>query len=258
MRPAKRARLLSILNAFWLMLVSANGVAQPAIDGVEFQSEETRKLQNDSFANPGLLWRDAGEALFFKKQGKTDTACAQCHGAEELVGAATRYPRFDKTLNRLINLPQRINWCRTTQQQSESLAYESEALLSLTTFIAHLSNGMQPAVIIDGDSQQFFAAGQDYYFQRRGQLNLACNHCHINHVGQQLRGDKLSQGHGNGYPAYRFEWQSLGSLHRRLRACNRGVRAEPFAAGSAQYVNLELYLAWRARELPLTVPAVRR
>jgi sulfur-oxidizing protein SoxA len=36
-----------------------------------------------------------------------------------------------------------------------------------------------------------------------------------------------------------------------------GVRAEPAAWGSAELVELELYLAWRARGLPVETPAVR-
>ncbi|MEO1119422.1 MAG: sulfur oxidation c-type cytochrome SoxA, partial [Pseudomonadota bacterium] len=61
-----------------------------------------------------------------------------------------------------------------------------------------------------------------------------------------------------GYPAYRFEWQSLGSLHRRLQFCNAGVRAETLPGGHPTYLDLELYLAWRAGNLPLEAPAVRR
>ena len=50
----------------------------------------------------------------------------------------------------------------------------------------------------------------------------------------------------------------MGSLHRRLRACYQGVRAEPPVGGSPELVNLELYLAWRAQGLPIETPAVRR
>jgi sulfur-oxidizing protein SoxA len=37
-----------------------------------------------------------------------------------------------------------------------------------------------------------------------------------------------------------------------------GIRAEPFAAGSPELLNLELYLAVRGRGLPVETPAVRR
>jgi sulfur-oxidizing protein SoxA len=43
-----------------------------------------------------------------------------------------------------------------------------------------------------------------------------------------------------------------------LRFCNIGVGAEPFDAGSVEYLELELFLAWRARGLAMETPAVRR
>ena len=76
--------------------------------------------------------------------------------------------------------------------------------------------------------------------------------------GQQLRGQPISQGHSNAYPAYRLEWQAVGSLQRRLRNCNIGVRAEPYPYGAQEYVNLELFLAWRASGLRIETPGVRR
>ena len=111
---------------------------------------------------------------------------------------------------------------------------------------------------IDGPARRFFEAGRDDYYRRRGQLNLACHHCHELNWGRMLRGDRLSQGHGTGYPAYRLEWQTLGSLHRRLRACNLAIRAQALPYGAPEYVNLELFLAWRAAGLFLEAPAVRR
>ena len=54
-----------------------------------------------------------------------------------------------------------------------------------------------------------------------------------------------------------LEWQTLGSLQRRLRNCMFGMRAEPYAYGSPEHVELELYLMWRARGLAVEAPAVR-
>jgi sulfur-oxidizing protein SoxA len=130
--------------------------------------------------------------------------------------------------------------------------------LALTAYVAYQSRGMPVQVVVDGPARPFFEAGRDIYVARRGQLNLACGQCHEDNWGKQLRGDRLSQGHGNGYPIYRLEWQGLGSLQRRLRNCNVGVRAEPYPYGAQEYVNLELFLAWRARGLTVETPGVRR
>ena len=50
----------------------------------------------------------------------------------------------------------------------------------------------------------------------------------------------------------------MGSTHRMFGWCNDAMRAEPYALGSEEYLNLELYVAWRGRGLPIETPAVRR
>ena len=61
----------------------------------------------------------------------------------------------------------------------------------------------------------------------------------------------------NGFPTYRLKWQKPGSIHRRFRGCNKQVRATPYGYGSDEYVNLELFVAWRGNGLPVETPAVR-
>jgi sulfur-oxidizing protein SoxA len=105
--------------------------------------------------------------------------------------------------------------------------------------------------------EPFRARGEALFRRRQGQLNLSCANCHDDNPGRQLGGNAIPQGHPTGYPLYRLEWQGLGSLQRRLRNCMAGVRAEPYAYGSPEYVELELYLMHRARGMPLETPAVR-
>ena len=74
----------------------------------------------------------------------------------------------------------------------------------------------------------------------QGQLNLSCAQCHDDNWGKHLAGNVVPQGHPTGYPVYRLEWQSLGSLQRRLRNCMIGMRAESYAYGAPEYVDMEL------------------
>jgi sulfur-oxidizing protein SoxA len=113
-------------------------------------------------------------------------------------------------------------------------------------------------VAIDGPARSFFEAGRTLYYEQQGQLDLSCAQCTSKAGASACGAETISQGHPNGFPAYRLEWQTLGSLHRRLRACFQGVRAEPFASGTPELINLELYLAWRAQGLAVETPAVRR
>ena len=203
----------------------------PARSGLEFQSADTQALQRDAFANPGLLWVDQG-AVLFAEPTAGGPACASCHRAEGLRGAASRYPMYDAETDALLDLTGRVNRCRTAHQQVPVFDLESPPLLALTAFVAHQSHGLPMKVRVDGPARPYFEQGRAYFHQRRGQLNLACNHCHEDHVGGMLRGDRLSQGQINGYPLYRLEWQALGSLQRRLRFCNAGVRAQPHPYGA--------------------------
>lgn len=100
-------------------------------------------------------------------------------------------------------------------------------------------------------------AGRAQFERRQGQLDLACAHCHDARAGERLGGATIPQGHPTGYPIYRLEWQSLGSLQRRLRNCLSGMRAELLPFGAREATELELFLAWRARGMASDAPAVR-
>ncbi len=259
--------LLAILLAPPMAAALGQGALQPTgirpeerRSGYSFLSRATQAMQDDDLVNPGVLWVQEGEALWRKATGTAGKSCASCHqdAAISMKGVAARYPAFEARTGRVINLEQRINMCRVDRQQAPPLAYESDDLLALTAYVAHQSRGLPIQVAIDGPARPFFEAGRTLFFARQGQLNLACSQCHEDHWDQQLRGAPISQGYGNAYPAYRLEWQALGSLEHRMHNCNIGVRAEPYPYGAQEYVNLELYLAWRAQGLPIETPGVRR
>lgn len=222
-------------------------------------SPETRAMQDDDTTNPAMLWVLDGESLWQRRTGDAGQSCADCHGdaRTSMQGVAARHPAFDDRRARPINLEQRINACRTDRQKAPALAYESRELLALAAYVARQSRGMPIDIRIDARMQPFLDAGRATYERRQGQINLACTQCHDTHAGGKLAGNTIPQAHPNGYPLYRLEWQSLGSLQRRLRNCYAGVRAEPYAYGAPEFVDLELYLMWRARGMPMEAPAVR-
>jgi len=227
--------------------------------GREFVSPETQAQQDDLTVNPGMLWVEQGEKLWREVAGAGGKSCASCHGeSSNFKDVAARYPVYDAKLQRLLNLEGRIQHCRAERQKAAPLAYESQELLALTALVAHQSRGTPMSVRVDGPARPFFEAGRALYYERQGQLDLSCAQCHEDNWGKRLRAERISQGHANGFPIYRLEWQTLGSLHRRLRACFQGVRAEPFPSGAPELLALELYLAWRAQGLPIETPAVRR
>jgi L-cysteine S-thiosulfotransferase len=227
--------------------------------GYEFMGRETRAMQDDDATNPALLWLLDGEGLWNRKAGAAGRACADCHGeaGTSMKGVAARYPAFDSSKGKPINLEQRINACRSERQKAAPLAYESRDLLAISAYVARQSRGLPIDIAIDERTKPFLDAGRNSFNRRQGQLNLACTQCHDDNWGKKLVGNTIPQAHPTGYPIYRLEWQGLGSLQRRLRNCFIGVRAEPYAYCAQEFVNLELYLMWRARGMKLETPAVR-
>jgi sulfur-oxidizing protein SoxA len=235
-------------------------VPQPLKSGVEFQSADVRALQADAFGNPGMLWVERGAVLWSAARGERNNTCASCHGdaAVSMKGVAARYPAFVPSLGRVANVEQRINACVADNQKAAAFAYESQELLALTAFVARQSRGLPIAARADAAAAPLLEKGALIYHRRQGQLNLACTNCHDASWGRTLLNEKVSQGHPADWPAYRFEWQALGSLERRLRACYFGVRAEMPPYGSDDLLALEVYLAQRAAGLVSEPPGVRR
>jgi sulfur-oxidizing protein SoxA len=238
----------------------ANHMAGGKRSGYVFAAPETREMMDDDFNNPSFLWVERGQALWSTADGVAKQSCESCHGdaTKMMKGIAAAYPRYDAKAGKVVTLEQRINMCRLDQMQAGALPWESDQLLGLTAFVKLQSRGMPVNVASDGPAQPFWEKGKEFYYERRGQLDLSCANCHEDNAGKHLRTELLSEGHSNGFPLYRLKWQGFGSLQKRIAGCNEEIRARPYALGSDEYANLELYLAWRSNGLPVETPAVRK
>ena len=253
-----------LVAAVALFLLSAAQAQQRTLppnilrSGIEFAGSDVRSMQSDDLANPGFLWVERGEKLWNDAMG--GSSCASCHGdaTASMRGVAARYPAFDAASGAVLDIEARINDCRVRRQKQRALPRESDDLLGITAYVALQSRSLAVAARIDGPAATAFDRGRMFYNQRHGQMNLSCAQCHDQNWGKRLYAEALSQGHGNAFPAYKLEWQSLGSLQRRIRACMFGIRAEMPPAGAPELTDLELFLAWRAQGLPLEAPGVRR
>ena len=239
--------------------------------GYKTARDGVRAMQDDDFENPGMPWVDAAAEIYNTADGEAGKSCADCHGAPDdasggalgipMKGVGARYPIFDEATQKPINIELRINRCREEQQKAKPFKYESDAMLGMTGLVRMQSRGMPVATTADDPEDKLHAAwkaGEEFYYQRRGQLDMSCKHCHEDNAANIIRAETLSQGQSNGFPTYRLKWQKPGSLHRRFRGCNKNIRAEPYAYGSDEYLNLETYLAWRGRGLPVEAPSVRK
>ena len=257
MKPSHAIALVLLLFGSWSLAGEIPDSERRS--GYTFMGPDTRAMQDDDTSNPGMLFVLDGEALWNRKIGTADKACSDCHGdaKESMKGVAARYPAFDKTLGRPVTLEQRINRELTERQQARALPYESHDLLALSVFVASQSRGMPITAGDDPELKPFVEQGRALFMQREGQLNLACTNCHNDNSDKHLAGSPVTQAQPNGYPEYRLEWQTLGSLERRLRSCITGVRAQAADYGAPELVALELYLMSRARGMKMETPAVR-
>ena len=251
------------LGGIYLILVNLIniGMAEAAQtlqqSSYELMSAENKAMQDDSSLNPAMFWVGDGETLWQQKLGPLNKSCNTCHGdaKKTMRGTATQFPKVIK--GKLQTLEGQINQCRVSAQSAPALAYESKDLLALTAFIAFQSKGLPITVSENSVNAPFMKKGRQIFNERMGQLNLSCAQCHEDRAGLKLGGSLIPQGHPNAYPIYRLEWQTLGSLQRRLRNCMSGVRAQQFEYGSSEMAQLELFLMSRAKGLPLESPGVR-
>jgi L-cysteine S-thiosulfotransferase len=233
----------------------------------EDMSATLRALQDDPVANPARLWIADGaqrwgevpKAASSPAAAGTVKSCEGCHGqaSQSMATTAARYPAWDLASKRAVSLPQRVDACRTSQQGQTVPAAGDDTTRALHAFLVEAARGKPIAPQQDGPMQAVRAQGEHLYTLRMGQLGLSCADCHDRHAGGRLAGSLIPQAHPTGYPQYRLQWQTMGSLERRLRNCMTGVRAQPWPAGDASWVALEAFLMQRAAGMPLEGAAVR-
>jgi sulfur-oxidizing protein SoxA len=208
--------------------------------GYDYIKPESRAMQDDDFENPGMLAVEKGQVLFNQKQNGTDKACAECHGegGENLnTKNIARYPVYSEDAAEIVTLQKRISRCRDNTSSSKPLPTDHPDLVNLEA--------------------ELLQAGEQLYNTRYGLIDMACYHCHDLYPGQMIRGQKISQGQGNGFPAYRLGTGEITNLHQRIQQCLTLMRAEPFAADSDEINLLGLYIMSRSNGLRIETPAVR-
>ena len=203
---------------------------------------------------------DQGQALWEMKfpDGKTYSDCFN----DSESGVRHLFPRFDTHSGEVETLETAINRCREKHGQT-GFEYGGEQLLALTAYMAFVSRGNPINVTVSSDDEGAMAAyekGKQFYYTKRGQLNLSCFDCHVTSVGQYVRADHLSAslGHPTHFPVYRSKLGGMISLQQRFSGCVRDVRAKPFALQSREFRNLEYFLTFMSNGLEVNGPGARK
>jgi L-cysteine S-thiosulfotransferase len=200
-----------------------------------------------------------GEELFNKPfaNGKTYASCFENGG----IGIRQNYPYFDTDRGEVITLELAINECRTANGE-EPLKWKRGPIADISAYMAFTSRGNVFDIKIPDDPRALAAyeRGKKHFYQKRGQLNMACADCHKFYAGNMVRADMLSPalGHLTHFPVYRSKWGGLGTTHRRYGGCNGQVRAKPYPAQSEEYRALEYFHTYMSNGLAVNGPGARK
>ncbi len=250
-------KLTGWLFAITLVIPLSVATATEPRSGYEYIKQATRDMQDDDFENPGLLTVEKGQVLFNAQPKGSGKSCATCHGTEGEgldIKKIARYPVYDGT--GIVTLQQQISTCRVNNG-GNALPTNHPDLLSLETFVRNRALGEPVNVQTDGPMVPLLEKGEQLYRQRYGLIDMSCQHCHDFYPGQMIRGQKISQGMGNGFPAYRLDIGEITNLSQRIEQCLTLMRAEPFDADSEDSLLLQLYIMARSNGLKIETPAVR-
>ena len=253
-------KVMLLLCGALLAVPAAVTLAAEVKSGYEFIKPATREMQDDDFENPGLLTVELGQQLFNNTQPGASKSCANCHaedGAKLSTLAIARYPVYSEEAANIVTLQQRISRCRDGHTGNKTLPIDHPDLVALETFVRNRAIGEAVNVQTDGPMADLLAAGEKLYRTRYGLIDMACYQCHDIYPGQMIRGQKISQGQGNGFPAYRLGTGEITTLNQRIQQCLSLMRAEPFEVESEEIRLMGLYLMSRSNGLGIETPAVR-
>ena len=250
-------KLLLLLSALLLALPAADITAAEPRSGYEYIKQSTRNMQDDDFENPGMLTLEQGQQLFNMTPEGPGKSCAACHGVEGEDLDVTRIARYPvHNGSGVMTLQKQINSCRENNGGS-SLPTDHRDLIALETFVRNRAAGELVNIQTDGPMAPLLEKGEQLYRLRYGLIDMSCQHCHDFYPGQRIRGQTISQGMGNGFPAYRLDIGEITNLHQRIQQCLTLMRAEPFEAGSEEINLMGLYIMSRSNGLKIETPAVR-
>ena len=253
-------KTILLFCSFILTIPATMALAIEAKSGYEYIAPETRATQDDDFTNPGLFAVNRGQRLFNNKQNGANKACAECHsedGTKLDTKNIARYPVYSEDSAEIITLQKKISRCRNNNAGDKALPADHPDLIDLETFVRNLAIGEAVNVQTDGAMTELLKQGEALYNTRYGLIDMSCYHCHDMYSGQMIRGQKISQGQGNGFPTYRLDTEEITSLHQRIQQCLTSMRAEPFETDSNEIRLMGLYLMSRSNGLKIETPAVR-
>lgn len=209
---------------------------------------------------------DEGKALF-NKPGHNGKSCASCH-ADNLKGVAATYPKFDRVLGKVMLIETHTNHCRKKYMHSKPYRLGSRNSNTLSSYIKYMARNAPVTLASDEATQKALKKGRQSFYKKTGQLNFSCADCHDSAAGKWLRGQSLNSIRPDGkysytaatWPRHFIALHELGliSMQQRIRHCQIVTQTYPLKPGSAEYINMELYITSLAQGAPMQAPTMSK
>jgi sulfur-oxidizing protein SoxA len=261
------------------VLLGAVGLGVAAVAAASGQSDEIAKYrQLLADGNPAELWEMRGEELWNAKAGPNNVSLAQCDlgkGPGVLKGAYTELPRYFKDTNKVMDLEQRLMFCRTTlqgltaEQASANhfgAAGKPSDIEPLVAYITAQSRGMKMAVAMSHpEEKRAYEIGKQLFNYRGGSHDFACATCHSTdklRIRMQdlpnLTSKADAQSAYTTWPAYRVSQGEVRTMQHRLNDCFRQQRFPEPMYGSEAITAVTMFLARNANGGVYNGPALKR
>lgn len=224
-------------------------------------ASDHHNLANDASltgSRPYIHLKQLGQKLLSASfdNGRSYAYCFRSNG----ISIGSDYPYFDVLSSQVKTLAMEINQCREENHETP-YGYDSpemEAMLShmMDTSRKNITNVIMPN---DKAAEQAFYEGKQFFFSRRGQLDMACAHCHIDHANRRYSSELIPPALGLPLrmPRYNSTSEGVTTLHERFNECLSYTKASPFPLQSEELRNLEFYLFYVNNNLPLNAPSIK-
>ena len=230
------------------------------INGIYAIDSDSRKQWEEIEEFPPYeLAIDAGEEIW-------NTAFANGKGFKDCFGddlkvIRGKYPYHDDKADTIVTLESDINKCRTDNGE-KPFKWKKGKIAQLSAYIAFNGRGTPITLKMPETEKElaWYNKGKNFFFAKRGQLNMACADCHVTNSGNLIRSERLSPtvGHPTHWPVYRSKWGEIGTLHRRYSGCNNNIRATPLKAQGDEYKALEYFQVVMSKGLTWNGPGARK
>lgn len=230
-----------------------------AYGALMFRPEARRQFDDIMEFPPFLGTIERGKQIWERPfaNGKRLADCFEDGGRN----VAAKFPRFDITRAQVVTFEMAINDCLRQNSQAPLALDDMNGMGVLLSYAKTLSDGARLDIsAATPEAQAKLEAGRADYYQRRGQMNLACANCHINLAGRYMRDEIISPvlGQATHFPVFRRGGEQLLTVQAYFRRCFTQIRATPPALGSEMMNNLEYFHAYLSNGLPMRASVYRK